>query len=121
MRIESLELAGFRGFTSSHFFDLNADSVVLIGANGQGKRSFFGAILWCPAGRIQRLSTDERLMSLYSETGTMHVALTLKNSSRRVTICRSFNGSKQRVTVHEGSNSYEGPRAEAHLLRQLWP
>ena len=37
MRIESLELAGFRGFTSSHFFDLNADSVVLIGANGQGR------------------------------------------------------------------------------------
>jgi DNA repair exonuclease SbcCD ATPase subunit len=121
MRLASVEVAGFRGFTSRQSFDLDADSIVLIGANGQGKTSLFDAILWCLAGRIQRFPGDDKLLSLYSDTGTMYVGLTLKDLNNSITVRRSFDGVKQRITLHDGNDSFEGPRAQEQLLRQLWP
>ena len=58
MRLVSLEVAGFRGFAREHEFDLDADAVIVVGANGNGKTSLFDAILWAITGRIQRLGGD---------------------------------------------------------------
>ena len=55
-RLRSLEVNGFRAFANEMRFDLDADSIVVIGANGQGKTSFFDAILWALTGRIPRLA-----------------------------------------------------------------
>ncbi|MGH9896987.1 MAG: AAA family ATPase, partial [bacterium] len=66
----SLELSGFRGFPQRHTLDLDADAVVVVGANGHGKTSLFDGILWALSGRIPRLNNeDARLVSMYSETG----------------------------------------------------
>ena len=45
MRLLSIELSGFRGFAQKREFDLDADAVVVIGANGHGKTSLFHGIL----------------------------------------------------------------------------
>jgi recombinational DNA repair ATPase RecF len=46
LRLVSLEVAGFRGFPQLREFDLNADAVIVVGANGNGKTSLFDGILW---------------------------------------------------------------------------
>ena len=74
LRLATLNVSGFRGFGASVSFDLDADAVVIVGANGQGKTSLFDAVLWALAGEIDRLDTkDDGLMSLYSPDGQMHV------------------------------------------------
>jgi DNA repair exonuclease SbcCD ATPase subunit len=58
MRVLSIKLSGFRGFTQTQRLDLNADAIVVIGANGHGKTSLFDGILWALSGRIPRLHND---------------------------------------------------------------
>ena len=45
MRLLSLEVAGFRGFAAEQIFDLDADAIVVVGSNGNGKTSLFDAVL----------------------------------------------------------------------------
>ena len=52
MRLVQLKVNGFRGFATPYEFDLDADAVVVVGANGNGKTSLFDAILWCLSGRV---------------------------------------------------------------------
>ncbi len=66
MRLTRLSLNGFRGFPSPESFDLDADAVVVVGVNGQGKTSLFDGVLWALTGRIPRLGDDARLVSMYS-------------------------------------------------------
>ena len=78
MRLLSLELAGFRGFATKQIFDLNADAVIVVGANGNGKTSLFDAVLWAITGRIPRLGNDDSLLACrFSETGQTRVVLRL--------------------------------------------
>jgi DNA repair exonuclease SbcCD ATPase subunit len=80
MRLLSLELSGFRGFPLHQEFDLDADAVVVVGANGNGKTSLFDGILWALCGRVLRLANDDaRLVSLYSETGQARAALRFRD------------------------------------------
>jgi DNA repair exonuclease SbcCD ATPase subunit len=70
MRLVSADVSGFRGFPQRREFDLNADAVVVVGSNGNGKTSLLDGILWALSGRIPRLAReDDHLVSLYSETG----------------------------------------------------
>jgi DNA repair exonuclease SbcCD ATPase subunit len=59
MRLVSLEVSGFRGFPRRQAFDLNADAVVVVGSNGNGKTSLLDGILWALSGRIPRLATED--------------------------------------------------------------
>jgi exonuclease SbcC len=124
MRLLSLELNGFRGFPKSQHFDLDADAIVLIGANGHGKTSLFDGILWALSGRVPRLSSDDsRFLSMYSETGQARAELQFKNSStdERYTVTRSFDGKESRVALKASDQSYQGPVAEASLINLIWP
>lgn len=124
MRLLSVELAGFRGFPRRQIFDLDADAVVLVGANGHGKTSLFDGILWALSGRIPRLhSEDSRLVSMYSETGQARVALRLQDPRRttELTVTRSFDGSEGRLTLDTSEGSYTGPSAEGRLIDLVWP
>jgi DNA repair exonuclease SbcCD ATPase subunit len=124
MRLLSIELSGFRGFAQKREFDLDADAVVVIGANGHGKTSLFDGILWALSGRIPRLQGDDsNLLSMYSETGQARAALRLQDPStgNRYAVTRSFDGKEKRITLETPSGSYQGPSAEGMLIDLVWP
>ncbi|HEY4934092.1 MAG TPA: AAA family ATPase [Terriglobales bacterium] len=119
-----MKLSGFRGFSQQHEFDLDADAVVVVGANGHGKTSLFDGILWALSGRIPRLhKEDARFVSLYSETGQMRVELRFKEyeTGEQFTVTRSFDGKEPRVSLDTKERSYEGPSAEGRLIDLVWP
>ncbi|WP_342410199.1 SMC family ATPase [Paenibacillus sp. FSL R10-2778] len=63
MKIRSLKICGFRGFSDETIFHFNDAKVILLyGPNGHGKTSVFDAIEWGLSGEIHRFdqATDER-------------------------------------------------------------
>jgi len=123
MRLLSIELEGFRGFATKQSFDLNADAVIVVGANGNGKTSLFDAILWAITGRIPRLGSDDSLfVCMFSETGRARVVLHLgqADGSSSLVITRVFDGTRTRVTVETPEGVLSGPEAEGQLIRKIW-
>jgi DNA repair exonuclease SbcCD ATPase subunit len=123
MRLLSLELAGFRGFATKQTFDLDADAVIVVGANGNGKTSLFDAVLWAIAGRIPRLGSDDApLACKFSETGQARVALRLgrADGSSPLTVTRVFDGTRTTVSVETPEGVLRGPEAEGRLIQQVW-
>lgn len=123
MRLLSLELAGFRGFATKHTFDLDADAVIVVGANGNGKTSLFDAVLWAIAGRIPRLGSDDApLACKFSETGQARVSLRLGRAggSSPLTVTRLFDGTRTTVSVETREGVLRGPEAEGRLIQMIW-
>ena len=123
MRLLSLELAGFRGFATKQIFDLNADAVIVVGTNGNGKTSLFDAVLWAITGRIPRLGNDDSLLACrFSETGQTRVVLRLgrADGSLTLTVTRVFDGTVTRVSVETPEGVLRGPEAEGRLIQQIW-
>lgn len=123
MRLLSLEVAGFRGFATQQAFDLNADAVVVVGANGNGKTSLFDAVLWALSGRIPRLgSVDPLLVCRFSETGQAQVVLRLSRTDgpSPITVTRLFDGRETRVSVETPEGALRGPEAEGRLIQLIW-
>src|SRR5207247_3957924 len=123
MRLLSIELSGFRGFAQRQEFDLDADAVVVIGANGHGKTSLFDGILWALSGRIPRVkNADSSFVTRYSETGQARVALRLKDgpNGNVFAVTRSFDGKERRITFETSDGSYQGPSAEGKLIDLVW-
>jgi len=123
MRLHSLELAGFRGFATEQAFDLDADAVVVVGANGNGKTSLFDAVLWAISGRIPRLGTeDPHLVCRFSETGQARVVLRLSRTDgpSPITIKRVFDGQQTGVSVETPDGTSHGPEAEGQLIQLIW-
>ncbi len=125
IRLASLKVSGFRGFAGPQFFDLDADAVVLLGANGNGKTSFFDAVLWGISGRIPRIDKgDSRLVSLYSETGTAFVELEFRSSGEDGTVfrlVRSTDGERTKLVLEVAGSKLEGIAAESRLDEMLCP
>ena len=123
MRLVSLEVAGFRGFAGKQTFDFDADAVIVVGANGNGKTSLFDAVLWAITGRIPRLrSDDSQLLCKFSDTGQARVVLRLKQmgDSTPIVITRSFDGDATKVSVETNDGVLRGPEAEGRLIQQIW-
>lgn len=124
MRMVSLELSGFRGFTTAQAFDLDADAIIIVGSNGNGKTSLFDAILWSLCGSIPRLGDDDaHIISQFSETGQARVALRFRptNEGPLITITRLFDGEESRLTVErEPGTVLRGPEAQGLLIQLLW-
>ena len=122
MKVTSLEISGFRAFSGTETFDLDADTLIVVGANGQGKTSFFDAILWALAGEIPRLGSSESVVSLYSPSGEARVAVGLvDDENRRLRVTRRFDGKASQVGLEVNGANLRGRRAEAALLEELWP
>ncbi|MGB7219891.1 MAG: AAA family ATPase, partial [Vicinamibacterales bacterium] len=120
----SIELSGFRGFPRRQAFDLDADAVVVVGVNGNGKTSLFDGVLWALSGRIPRLQNDDaRLVSMYSETGQARVELRFKDpqTGGEFTVTRSFDGTEARLALTTPESAYQGPAAEGRLIDLVWP
>src|SRR3954451_25270886 len=50
-----IEIERFRGFADRQRIDLDASVLILWGANGTGKTSFFDALQWLIVGSVERL------------------------------------------------------------------
>lgn len=122
MRVLSLEVAGFRGFAAKQFLDLDADAVIVVGANGNGKTSLFDAILWATSGRIPRLGADNQPVAcMFAETGQARVVLRLgRPGGEPMTITRVFDGSRATVSLEMGDSVLRGPEAEGRIFQQIW-
>jgi DNA repair exonuclease SbcCD ATPase subunit len=122
MRLKSVSIAGFRGFSTQQDLDLDGDAVVVIGANGSGKTSLFDAILWALTGQIPRLGDDGNVVvGEYSPTGEARVELVLTrpDGSALTVVRRSDEGAGLAVDI-DGDAALTGPSAEARLLEELW-
>src|SRR5579884_732938 len=123
MRLKRLSLVGFRGFSTPQDLDLDGDAVIVVGANGSGKTSFFDALLWALAGKVPRLGeNDEAVVSQYSLTGEARVELVLaKTGEAPMTVVRRYDGAMNLSLEIDGEPLLRGPSAEARLLEELWP
>ena len=122
MKIKSIELSGFRGFAQERYFNLDADTVILVGANGRGKTTLFDGILWALTGSIPRIGDGISIISKYSVSGEARVALTLVSENNKVcNIIRSFDGEAQRVRIEYNDEVFNEPLASTRLLEILWP
>src|SRR4051812_43406593 len=111
MRLLSLEISGFRGFAAKRTFDLDADAIIVVGANGNGKTSLFDAILWVLTGLVPRLGQDDSvLVCKFAETGQARASLRLAEiDGRQWTVTRVFDGEVGRVAVEMGDSIFHGP------------
>lgn len=120
MKLTSIILDGFRAFGSRQHFDLDADATVVFGPNGQGKTSLFDGILWALTGTIPRFSSEESVLSMWSQTGQAQVELGLVGLEGRFNVIRSFDGEQPALAVKTQDQLLRGPEAETQLLRLLW-
>lgn len=122
VKIKSIELSGFRGFAQERHLNLDADAVILVGANGRGKTTLFDGILWALTGSIPRLGDEDSVISKYSESGVARVSLTLGSVNNDVcNIIRSFDGETQRVRVEYKGEVFSEPLASTRLIEIIWP
>ena len=121
MRLRSITLSGFRGFARTETIDLDADAVIVSGANGRGKTSMFDAILWALTGGVQRLHAGASdVVSRYSPSGEARVELELDNDGVPVTIVRRSDG-QSHLSVATSEETLRGTTAENALIDLLWP
>ncbi|GAB2612567.1 AAA family ATPase [Novilysobacter erysipheiresistens] len=123
MRLQTVEISGFRGFAADSLFDVDADAIVVVGANGNGKTSFYDAILWALTGRVQRLSdSTQRLVNRFSDSGQarVRVRMGVERGAHLLTVTRTFDGKEARISVEESGEILRGPEAEGRLIRVLW-
>lgn len=121
MRLARLAVEGFRGLTAATEIDLDANAIVVIGANGQGKTSIFDAVLWGLTGAIPRLGDDPEVVCLYSTSGQARVEVDLHNDGGLARVIRSHDGSRSRLTLELGGQSFRDDGAESRLHEVLWP
>jgi len=122
MKIKSIELTGFRGFAQYQFFDLDADAVIVVGANGRGKTSLFDGILWALTGKIPRIGKEDAILSKYSESGEAHVSITMRAPNNELyTVSRSFDGENQQLRLDFNGEVINEPVATIKLFQTIWP
>src|SRR5262249_43184520 len=123
MRITGLEIQGFRGFPRTCIFDLDSDAVVVVGDNGQGKTSFFDAILWGLTGKVARLGDDDRnVLSMYSESGEARVRVDLRDSLNSTwQVVRLYDGNSTQLRVEHDGQVLQGASAVSGLVEAMWP
>jgi exonuclease SbcC len=123
MRLLELQVGGFRAFGREQSFDLDADVVIINGANGQGKTSLFDSILWGLSGLVPRVSADDAaLLSKFSDTGQIEVTVRFQDiNGSKFLVRRSFDGERQRLRFESGREVSRDSDAEAKLQELLWP
>jgi AAA domain len=125
MRLAKVTVEGFRGLPAAEDFDLDADAVVIVGANGSGKTSLLDAVLWALTGRLVRVEHGGgSVRSGFAPDSETRVALTLRGEGDvRFQIIRSQlpDEKEPRLTVDDGSGPRRGVAAEVELLGRVWP
>ena len=107
MRFKEITLSGFRAFAATTTVHLDADCIILVGTNGQGKTSLLDGLFWALTGHLGRIGKDESLVSLYSETGGATVSLTLSDGGNDLVIFRRFDGDRTSLVCRLGDRTLE--------------
>lgn len=124
MRLQSLEITGFRAFGGTQHFDLSADVVVVHGPNGSGKTSMLDAVLWAITGAVARLGEGADVVSEYSDFGEAHVKLVLAapdGTEIRIARRQERGVNHAPVTLETATERHSGAVAESRLMELLWP
>ena len=118
MKVKSLEISGFRAFSKNHSFDLDADIVLVVGVNGQGKTSFFDAILWAVTGAIPRLRGLESVVSRYSSSGEARVAVSIvDDEGKAIEVTRQSDGLRDELLVKVNGDDYRDQQGQVQLIQ----
>lgn len=124
MRLGSITISGFRGFSETHALDLSADVILVHGPNGTGKTSLFDAVLWAITGKVARLDDPQAVISKYAEFGEARVELEMVDRAGEQVVVRRrqpLGEDSSSLVVETGAERFSGPGAEGALMRQLWP
>jgi DNA repair exonuclease SbcCD ATPase subunit len=123
VRLESLEVEGFRSFSEKVSLDFSGDVILVNGANGTGKTSILDAVLWGLCGTLPRLKkAQDKVLSLYAKFGYAQVTLTLSNESTGlIRVSRRYDGTQMTLTLQEGNEQLVSRKGENRLLELLWP
>ena len=122
MRVKSLKVSGFRAFGNNHSFDLDADIVLVVGVNGQGKTSLFDALLWAIIGAIPRLKGLESVVSRYSTSGEARVEVTIvDDEGKAIDVTRQSDGLRDELLVKVDGDDYRDQQGQVQLMQNLWP
>lgn len=124
MRVTGVSIAGFGGVSGKIDIDLNADVVIVVGANGYGKTTICNAISWVISGKT---TSTQGPRNLYSKSGTTTVELRTDFDGDDVVITRSLENPGEtdaknlraplRVRVNDAS--LRGAAAEVWLRQNL--
>ena len=107
MHFKNITLSGFRAFAKTTTIDLNADCIILVGTNGQGKTSLLDGLFWALTGTLGRIGKDKSLVSLYSETGGAEAILTLSDNDDDLVVFRRFDGDQTSLVCRLGDQTLE--------------
>ncbi|MBJ7594038.1 MAG: AAA family ATPase [Candidatus Dormibacteraeota bacterium] len=122
MRLKHIDIAGFRGFPADAKIDLDANAVVIVGANGVGKTSLFDAIHWAVTGTLDRLGVDNpHIVSLFSSSGQARVRLVLGEGADEIIVTRTTDGADEQLQIELDRKTYRGDAARVRLIETLWP
>jgi len=122
MRLKTLTVAGFRGFAREETIDLDAEAIIVVGANGSGKTSMFDAVLWALTGSIERLHGEAAdVVSKYSPSGEARVTLEVQRANSSMRIIRRFDGTDHLTVEDDDEGSTSDDAARALLIDLLWP
>lgn len=124
MRITGITIAGFGGVSGEVELDLDADVVIVVGANGYGKTTVCNAISWAISGQT---SSTQGPRNLYSKSGTTTVELRTNFSGDDVVISRSLENPDETdakklrapLRVRVNDESLRGADAEVWLRQNL--
>lgn len=124
MRIAGITITGFGGVSGEVAIDLDADVVIVVGANGYGKTTICNAISWAISGRSPSAQGPR---NLYSKSGTTMVELRTDFNGADVLITRSLenpdetNPKKLRapLRVRTADAAFRGADAEVWLRQHL--
>lgn len=124
MRITGITIAGFGGVSGEVELDLDADVVIVVGANGYGKMTVCNAISWAISGQT---SSTQGPRNLYSKSGTTTVELRTNFSGDDVVISRSLENPDETdakklrapLRVRVNDESLRGADAEVWLRQNL--
>jgi exonuclease SbcC len=123
VKLSSVVISGFRGFSETLTLDLSADVILVHGPNGTGKTSLFDAVLWAITGRVARLGAPQAVISKYAEFGEARIELELLGPDGTRLLVRRRQPVGQDVstlTVETDEGRTSGPGAEAALMGFLW-
>jgi DNA repair exonuclease SbcCD ATPase subunit len=124
MRIKEIAISGFGGIADEVSIDLNADVVIIVGANGYGKTTVCNAISWVLSGKSPGTQGPR---NLYSKSGTTTVELLTDFDGQDVTIARSLENPDETdpkklrwpLRVRTAEEVLQGAEAEVWLRHHL--
>ncbi|MFX4273310.1 AAA family ATPase [Pseudarthrobacter sp. J1738] len=124
MRVTGITIAGFGGVSGEVDIDLDADVVIVVGANGYGKTTICNAISWAISGKT---SSTQGPRNLYSKSGTTAVELRTDFDGDGVVITRSLENPDETdakklrapLRVRVNDQSLRGTDAESWLRQNL--